>query len=206
MKAWFSCCCFNIMACIVSCCFSCSSHLMSNSCWRSSLSVLAFLHKKSTSSCVHLLQPKVVGWSSSVVPLDNFRFFVSLILSMAFFLMSSVYLIDGCHLVWWYPLSQSTLRSELPSYQIFNDDTTSHLLLSDLWAKFSSKQYPALSNTSLVFDAKLWRIYLIKRLSYRIPYISPADPSFLIEKYTTDNHFPEHQHIVFIGPLHRRST
>ena len=63
-----------------------------------------------------------------------------------------------------------------------------------------------LSNTSLVFDAKLWWIYLIKLFSYRIPRISPADASFLEGKYITDNHFPEHQHVVFIGPLHRRST
>ena len=89
MKAWFICCCCNIMACIVSCCFSCSFRLMSNSCWRSSLSALAFSRKKSTSGCAHLLRPEVVGWSSSVVPLDNFRFFVSPMLSMAFFLTSS---------------------------------------------------------------------------------------------------------------------
>lgn len=47
---------------------------------------------------------------------------------------------------------------------------------------------------------------MIYLFSYRIPRIALADAPFLKGEYITDNHFTEHQHGMFISPLHRRST
>ena len=86
-----------------------------------------------------------------------------------------------------------------------NCDATSCLLLSILGLEFSSKQFLTFCNSSLIFDSKLWRIsHLTFQLSN--PTHSPADASFLEGKYIADNHFSEHQHVVLVGPLHRRST
>ena len=181
MKAGFICCWCNIMACIVSCCFSCSFRLMSNSFWQKVPFVVSiFVQEIHWRLCASL-----AAWVCWLIIISRSPRWFSLlfffpILSITFFLMSSA--LSLSFVCWTDRLSSGLMVSCLSinssirtSFSVRSSTTTplaaASSLIFDLNFRRSNTQRSVTSLLSLLRNCgeSIWFILPSSCLSLRKP-------------------------------------